>query len=113
MSDSIPPPRYTLWQSIAVAIGLSTRALEEARAARDVPAKFPVVREWTDRVHYEGSVVACRGATWQATRDTGQEPPHEDWTLLAARGAPGRGFTVKGTFAADLQYRALDVVALD
>lgn len=114
MSDNaIPPPRYTLWQAIAVAIGLSTRAIEEARALRDVPARFPTVRAWGDRVHYEGAVVAHNGATWQATRDTGREPPHEDWRLLAAPGASGRSFSVKGTYSDAEQYRALDVVALD
>lgn len=112
MSDSLPPPRYTLWQALAVAIGLSTRAIEEARALRDVPARFPVVRAWEDRVHYEGAVVAHNGATWQAARDTGREPPHEDWAVLAAPGTPGRGFSVRGTWSEGETYRALDVVAL-
>lgn len=37
MPDStMPPPRYSIWQSIAVCLNLATRALEEVRAlARD------------------------------------------------------------------------------
>jgi len=110
MSDSL------IWQSVRAALGLGQRAIEEVRALKAAPpppARFPLVRAWEDRVHYEGAVVACGGATWQATRDTGREPPHEDWVLLAAPGAAGRGFSVKGTFAKSGAYRALDVVACD
>lgn len=114
MSDNpIPPPRYTPEQALAVAIALTTRALAEVRALKAAGTPFPAVNPWADRVHYEGSVVAHNGATWQATRDTGREPPHEDWALLAAPGAPGRGFNVRGTYAPGETYRALDVVALD
>lgn len=80
------------------------------------PGTFPVVRAWSDRVHYAGEVVVAKGGTFQALRDTGREPPHEDWACLAAdgsQGAPGRSFTVRGTFAPDAAYQALDVVAFD
>lgn len=119
MSDSLPPPRYTLWQSLAVAVSLATRAIEEVRALKGAPApaaKFPAVGAWDDRVHYEGSVVAHNGATWQATRDTAREPPHEDWALLAAPGATGReGYAgeVRGLWQPDGAYRKGDLAALN
>jgi hypothetical protein len=53
------------------------------------PGKLPTVRAWANEVHYEGIVVTHAGATWQALRDTGREPPHEDWTCLAAPGDNG------------------------
>jgi hypothetical protein len=112
MSDSL------IWQSVRAALGLGQRAIEEVRALKAAPppvARFPVVEPWTDRVHYEGSVVACGGATWQATRDTGREPPHEDWALLAAPGATGRdgGGEVCGLFDPAREYRKYDLVMLN
>ncbi|AZO77491.1 MULTISPECIES: hypothetical protein [unclassified Bosea (in: a-proteobacteria)] len=79
------------------------------------PGKLPTVREWTDRVHYEGDVVVFAGATYQAARDTAKEPPHDDWTCIARAGTDGkdgRSFTIRGTWAEDAEYQALDVVAL-
>ncbi len=113
MSDSL------IWQSVRAALGLGQRAIEEVRALKAAPppsARFPVVRAWEDRVHYEGAVVACGGATWQAARDTGREPPHEDWALLAAPGAPGRdayGGQVCGLFDPAREYRQYDLVTLN
>lgn len=83
------------------------------------PGKLPLVREWEDRVHYEGDVVTCGGRTFQALRDTGKAPGGEDWICLAERGTDGtngqdgRGFRICGTWAEDGDYRALDVVALN
>lgn len=79
------------------------------------PGMLPVVAAWADGVHYAGMVVTHGGRTWQATRDTGREPPHEDWNLLADRGvdgADGRGFTIRGTWSEGADYAALDVVML-
>lgn len=78
--------------------------------------KLPVAVVWSDRVHYEGEVATHQGATWQATRDTGHEPPHADWICLAARGddgADGRSFLPRGLFDPQQEYRALDVVTLN
>lgn len=78
--------------------------------------KLPVIRGWTDGVHYEGAVVAHGGATWQALRDTGRAPPHEDWSCIAAAGRDGqdgRSFTIRGTWEEAEAYRHLDVVALN
>jgi len=107
-----------IWQSVRTAIGLGTRAIEEVRALKSAPpqAHFPLVRAWEDRVHYEGAVVACGGATWQATRDTGREPPHEDWALLAAPGATGADAyagEVRGQWQPHGSYRKGDLVALN
>lgn len=81
--------------------------------------KLPIVRSWSDQVHYEGDVVAFDGRTFQALRDTGKTPGHEDWICIAERGADGRdgtdgrGFRVRETWAETETYSALDVVALN
>ena len=77
------------------------------------PGKLPVAKAWTDRVHYEGEVVTSGGNLWQASRDTGQRPGHPDWLCLAERGRDAQPPTVRGTYAASLAYRALDIVALN
>jgi hypothetical protein len=75
--------------------------------------KLPVVREWTNRVHYAGDVVRHGGATYQALADTGSEPPHGDWGELASRGTDGRGFVLRGTYDAATEYRQHDIVMLN
>jgi hypothetical protein len=79
--------------------------------------RLAAARDWTDSVYYEGSIVTHLGATWQATRDTGREPPHEDWLCLASAGrdgADGTSFAIEGTFdALRADYRRLSVVALN
>lgn len=78
--------------------------------------KLPIVREWTDTVHREGEVVSRRGSTWQASRDTGKEPPHADWICLAMAGragVDGRSIIVRGTYSTEAEYSALDLVALN
>lgn len=79
-------------------------------------AKLPVVREWADGVHYEGTVVSHAGSLYQAIRDTGKEPGHEDWVCIVERGrdgVDGRSFTIRETWKEDGEYLALDVVALN
>lgn len=76
--------------------------------------RLPIVKAWQpDCVHYAGDVVAYGGSTWQATRDTGQRPPHGDWATLAARGVDGAVPRVCGTWQEGEAYRALDIVAHD
>jgi hypothetical protein len=80
------------------------------------PGALPLVRDWTDGVHYEGHVVTHAGAVYQAQRDTGREPPHEDWRCVVAagtKGDPGPSPILRGTWRADEDYSALDVVALN
>lgn len=79
------------------------------------PGLLPVAAAWAEGVAYAGAVVTHEGRTWQATRDTGQAPPHGDWICLAERGADGadgRGMNVRGTYSGAADYQALDVVAL-
>lgn len=114
MSDSL----QLLWQAVRAAVGLSTRAIEEVRIIRNLPpsAKFPPVAAWDDRVHYEGSVVAHNGATWQATRDTAREPPHDDWAILAAPGVPGPApyvGEVCGLWEVGRDYHKFDLVTFN
>lgn len=80
------------------------------------PGKLPVVRAWCDQIHYEGDVVTHDGGTWQASRDTGRTPPHEDWICLARSGRDGMdgaSFKVCGTWDVNKQYGALNVVILN
>jgi hypothetical protein len=80
---------------------------------RGPEGRLPIIKAWSDRVYYAGECVTLFGATWQARCDTGREPPHEDWTCLAARGEDGRSLRVRGTYDAEDSYEALDVVALN
>lgn len=80
------------------------------------PGELPVVRAWRDGVHYAGAVVTYGGGVWQAHRDTGREPPHDDWLCIVAAGrdgADGRSMVVRGTWSEAETYLALDVVALN
>src|SRR6516165_6242283 len=73
---------------------------------------LPMVKLWTpETVYYEGDVVAYDGGTFQAKRDTGQQPSHADWICLATAGRDGNSTTVRGTFDETADYRRLDVVA--
>ena len=58
-------------------------------------------------------MVALHGSTWQATKDTGQAPPHKDWIGLAVRGVDGITPQPRGLWRVDESYRALDIVALN
>jgi hypothetical protein len=76
--------------------------------------KLPLVRAYQpDAVHYEGDVVVHLGATWQALRDTGRAPPHDDWICLAEAGRNARSPTIRDTFNGNATYSQLDIVALN
>ena len=86
------------------------------RGLQGPPGKLPEVRQWSDGVHYEGDVVTHDGATFQALRDTGRMPPHEDWMCVARNGRDGidgRSPVIRGTWNAEEDYRELDVVMLN
>jgi hypothetical protein len=70
---------------------------------------------WSDRVFYEGELVTHAGSCWQAGCDTAKQPgtTAADWRLIAAAGAPGLSFKIRGTYSAAEKYSALDVVTLD
>ena len=68
----------------------------------------------SDTVHYAGTVVTFDGGAYQAQRDTGRAPTTDDWICIAApgrNGSDGRSLRVRGTYKADEQYSALDIVA--
>jgi len=64
-------------------------------------------------VHYAAQVVAHGGGLWQASKDTGQAPPHTDWLCLARPGLDGASPRVRGTYSDGEQYRGLDIVAFN
>jgi hypothetical protein len=65
------------------------------------------------KVHYEADVVTHDGAAYQATRDTGNAPPHEDWICLARSGEDGSSVKIAGTYDEAATYAKLVVVALN
>jgi hypothetical protein len=87
-------------------------AVDVLRGAAPPPTpRFPSVRTWTaDTVYHEGDVVAFSGATYQATKDTARAPGSRDWVCLAIAGA---GFTVRGTYDGNEEYKHLDVVMVN
>lgn len=80
------------------------------------PGKLAIVKEYAPGVHYEADVVAFKGGTYQALKDTAEEPGGGDWLCLASPGrdgVDGRSFRIRGTHAEGVDYLALDVVALN
>jgi integrin beta 3 len=77
------------------------------------PGKFPPVKLWQRGIHYAAELVVCRGSTYCAERDTAEEPPHDDWTCVAERGADGRTPNFRGAWETGGDYAALDVVMVD
>lgn len=77
---------------------------------------LPIVRDWEDRVYYEGEVVSFDGGAYQALTDTGKAPPHENWTCIVRPGRDGKdgkSFNPTGLFDGEHTYEALDVVMLN
>jgi len=80
------------------------------------PGKFSALRVWQRGVHYESDLVTHDGSTYCAMRDTAEEPPHDDWALVAARGE--QGITpyvgeVCGLYKIGQQYRKFDIVVFN
>jgi len=74
------------------------------------------ITKWTDAVHYENDIVTHAGSVYQALRDTGHAPPHDDWLLIVSAGtdgAAGRSLNPSGTYQPDAVYRQLDIVMLN
>lgn len=73
-------------------------------------------KAWEDRVYYQGEVVSFDGSLYQAQRDTGKAPPHEDWLCIVRAGrdgADGRSFDHAGLYNKEENYSALQVVQLN
>jgi hypothetical protein len=83
------------------------------RGLEGPPGKLGLARAWFEGVHYEGDVVTHDGGTFQALRDTAKEPPHGDWSCLAARGVDGLTPEFRGAYDAEEVYRRFDVAALN
>jgi hypothetical protein len=64
-------------------------------------------------VAYEGEVFTFERGAFQALKDTGQQPGHNDWICIATGGVDGNSPTVRDTYAAKEDYRALDIVVSD
>jgi hypothetical protein len=77
------------------------------------PGKFIAPKAWARGVHYEAALVTHRGSTWCALRDTADEPPHDDWTLVAACGEPPYLGQVCGLFDPRRSYAQFDLVSLN
>jgi hypothetical protein len=117
------PQTYTIWQAVDAALKVSIRALEEARSitrqpptqgppgepGKDgAPGKLPIVKAWESGVWYQGEVATKDGATYQASRDTANPPPSDEWTCIAQK---GRGLRVRGTYDEAQRYLQSDIVA--
>lgn len=86
-----------------------------ARGAEGAPGKLPKVKRWTqDDVTYEGEIVVHGNNTYQALKDTGSVPGATfDWICVAAAGRDAVSPTVRDTYDAKENYRALDIVVSD
>jgi hypothetical protein len=73
---------------------------------------LPVVRAWEDKVYYQGECASFDGRMYQANRDTGKQPGHEDWTCIVDRGRDARTPRIRSTWTEVEKYEALDIVAL-
>jgi hypothetical protein len=72
------------------------------------------VKLWRqDEITYRGQVVACDGACFQALKDTGQVPGGDHWIALAIAGRDGKSLRVCETYDEKIQYRELNMVALN
>jgi hypothetical protein len=58
-------------------------------------------------------VVVHDGASYQALRDTGFSPPHEDWICLARNGEDGSSVMIAGTWDEHVSYNRNVIVALN
>ena len=76
------------------------------------PGRLPIVKVWSDGVCYQGDVVTCDGAVWQARCDTGRPPPHGDWCCIAARGKDAAMPMIVGTWRENEAYSFMNIVAL-
>lgn len=114
MTDkTMPAPRYSIWQSIAVCLNLATRAIQETRAlAREPgpagpagpagadstvpgpPGPMPYVGEvcglWEPgRSYRKFDLVTWHGSEWRARLDDPGMLPGNGWALAAKRGSRG------------------------
>ena len=80
------------------------------------PGKFIAPKAWAKGIHYECVLVTHRGSTWCAARDTAEEPPHDDWLCVAAKGEAGElpyVGEVCGAHDPKRTYRKFDLVTFN
>jgi len=111
--DEIKNVAETARRSFDAELGTLVAALEQR--VKEAPGRFPQARPWrSGAVTYQGELVTCGGSTFQAARDTAQEPGDgNDWIVIALAGKPGgNGIspTVRGSYDATVRYRELDIV---
>ena len=106
---TMPAPRYSIWQSIAVAINLATRALQEARAAREPgpagpqgepgipgpPGEPPYLGDVcglfdAKRSYRKFDLVTLNGSEWRARVDDPGVLPGPGWALAGQSGSRGK-----------------------
>jgi hypothetical protein len=76
--------------------------------------KLPSIREWkSGQVAYEDQVFTYNGASFQALRDTGQEPSGSDWVQITRAGRDGILPCLRGTYDASAVYKKFDICALN
>jgi len=109
--------RELMTEAVAEALAMLRHELREMPELRGPPGtpgkdgRFPPAKLWRDQVHYSGDVVIYDGSTYQAVNDTGKPPTFaKDWILLAVAGHDGKSLRPRGSFDADVEYKALDVV---
>jgi hypothetical protein len=113
-SITVDDVRPVIASEVAQAVDKAVSAIPAPKDG--APGKLPLVKAWVDAVHHEGDVVAHAGATWQAQRDTGKEPPHADWICLAAAGESGKDadeIVLRETYDPEASYKRLNIVALN
>lgn len=81
------------------------------RGAAGPTGKLAGLKVWTRGVHYEGGVVTHQGSVWCAVRDTGEQPPHDDWLLIVARGQDAPVGEIRGVYDQNQTYRQFDLVS--
>ena len=72
--------------------------------------KFIAPKQWQPGIHYDGALVIHRGSTYCAARDTAEQPPHDDWIVVAACGEAPYVGEVCGLYDPERQYRKYDLV---
>jgi hypothetical protein len=107
-----------LWREVTARV--IAEALDEVKKRPGVqgppgPAgKLPSIREWkSGQVAYEDQVFTYNGASFQALRDTGQEPGGTDWVQIARAGRDGIIPQLRGTYDPKESYKRFDIVALN
>ena len=81
---------------------------------RGLTGALPRVKVWEPGVHYTNDVATADGATYQALRDTAEQPGvGKDWVCIARAGLDGHSLDVRGLFNEAETYKALDIVALN